>query len=83
MPQKEAGTGAKAKAGTAVKNKAVYKRLRNPACRPRNRRGSRTAAPRLRARRQASAARASSFANLKVPRLQRKAKKAGIKAGQP
>jgi hypothetical protein len=80
MVQKKAGTGVKAKAGTGVKNKALYKRLRNlgvsvkESTRVAN---SSAKTPRKRASQHSGAV--SSFANLKVPELRRRAKKAGVK----
>ena len=80
MVQKKAGTGVKNKAGTGVKNKALYKRLRNlgvsvkESTRVAN---SSAKAPRKRTSQRSGAV--SSFANLKVPELRRRAKKAGVK----
>ena len=68
------------KAGTGVKNKALYKRLRNlgvsakESARVANA-GAKTPSKKASARGGA----ASSYDNLKVPELQRRAKKAGIK----
>ena len=68
------------KAGTGVKNKALYKRLRNLGVSAKE--SARVAKASVKTPSKKASARggaASSYANLKVPELQRKAKKAGIK----
>jgi hypothetical protein len=80
MVQKKAGTGVKAKTRTGVKNKALYKRLRNLGVSAKE--SARVAntsvkTPTKKASQRGGAA--SSYANWKVPELRRRAKKAGIK----
>jgi Rho termination factor, N-terminal domain len=91
MVQKKAGTGVKARAGTGVKNKALYKRLRNlgvsakESARVANstakasgkKASQRSGASGKKASQRGGAV--SSLANLKVPELRRRAKKAGVK----
>jgi hypothetical protein len=68
------------KAGTGVKNKALYKRLRNLGVSAKESLRVANASART-SRKKASqrGAAVSSYDNLKVPELQRRAKKAGIK----
>jgi hypothetical protein len=80
MVQKKAGTGSKAKARTGVKNKALYKRLRNLGVSVKeSTRVANSSAKTSRKRAGQRGAAASSFASMKVTELQRRAKKAGIK----
>jgi Rho termination factor, N-terminal domain len=80
MVQKKAGTGAKAKARTGVKSKALYKRLRNLGVSAKeSARVANSSAKTSRKRASKRGAAASSFAGMKVTELQRRAKKAGIK----
>lgn len=80
MVQKKAGTGAKAKAKTGVKNKALYKRLRNLGVSTKeSARVANSSAKTSRKKASQHSGAASSFDNLKVPELRRRAKKAGIK----
>jgi hypothetical protein len=68
------------KAGTGVKNKALYKRLRNLGVSAKE--SARVAKASVKTPSKKASARggaASSYGNLKVPELQRRAKKAGIK----
>jgi Rho termination factor, N-terminal domain len=68
------------KAGTGVKNKALYKRLRKLGVSAKE--SLRVAKASVKTPSKKASARggaASSYDNLKVPELQRKAKKAGIK----
>jgi Rho termination factor, N-terminal domain len=68
------------KAGTGVRNKALYKRLRNLGVSAKE--SARVAKASIKTPSKKASARggaASSYDNLKVPELQRKAKKAGIK----
>ena len=68
------------KAGTGVKNKALYKRLRNLGVSAKE--SARVARASIKTPSKKASARggaASSYDNLKVPELQRRAKKAGIK----
>ena len=82
---------AQTKANTSVKNKALYKRLRNlgvsvkestrvanaSKTRPPSKKASKTRPPSKKASQRGGAA--TSYANWKVPQLQRRAKKVGIK----
>jgi Rho termination factor, N-terminal domain len=80
MVQKKAGVGVKAKARTGVKDKALYKRLRNLGVSAKE--SARVANGSAKASRKRASQRggaATSFANLKVPELRRRAKKVGIK----
>jgi Rho termination factor, N-terminal domain len=77
MVQKKAGTGVKAKARTGVKNKALYKRLRSLGVSAKE--SARVANSSAKTSRKRASGAVSSFANLKVPELRRRAKKAGIK----
>jgi Rho termination factor, N-terminal domain len=80
MVQKKAGTSVKAKAGTGVKNKALYKRLRNLGVSAKE--SARVANSSAKASGKKASQRSgavSSLANLKVPELRRRAKKAGVK----
>ena len=80
MVQKKTGTGAKTKASTGIKNKALYKRLRNLGVSVKE--SARVANSSAKTARQKASQRggaAGSFANMKVTELQRRAKKAGIK----
>jgi hypothetical protein len=80
MAQKKAGTGVKAKARTGVKNKALYKRLRNLGVSAKeSARVANSSAKTSRKKASQRSGAVSSFANLKVPELRRRAKKAGIK----
>jgi hypothetical protein len=80
MVQKKARTGAKAKARTGVKNKALYKRLRNLGVSAKeSTRVANSSAKTSRKRPSPRSGAVSSFANLKVPELRRRAKKAGVK----
>jgi hypothetical protein len=80
MVQKKAGTGGKAKARTGVKNKALYKRLRNLGVSVKeSTRVAKSSAKTSRTKAGQRGGAASSFANMKVPELRRRAKKAGIK----
>lgn len=80
MVQKKAGTGVKAKARTGVKNKALYKRLRNLGVSAKeSARVANSSAKTSRKRASQHSGAVSSFANLKVPELRRRAKKAGVK----
>jgi Rho termination factor, N-terminal domain len=80
MVQKKAATGAKAKARTGVRNKALYKRLRNLGVSAKeSARVANSSAKSSRKRASQRGGTATSFANLKVPELRRRAKKAGIK----
>ena len=68
------------KAGTGVRNKALYKKLRNLGVSAKE--SARVAKASIKTPSKKASARggaASSYDNLKVPELQRKAKKAGIK----
>ena len=68
------------KAGSGVKNKALYKRLRNLGVSAKE--SVRVARASIKTPSKKASARggaASSYDNLKVPELQRRAKKAGIK----
>jgi hypothetical protein len=68
------------KAGTGVKNKALYKRLRNLGVSAKESlRVANTSAKTSRKKASQRGAAVSSYDNLKVPELQRRAKKAGIK----
>jgi hypothetical protein len=81
MVQKKAGAGVKTKTKTGVKNKALYKRLRNLGVSVKE--STRVANSSAKASRKKASQRSgatSSFANLKVPELRRRAKKAGIKS---
>ncbi len=78
MAQKKAAAGRKAKAG--VKNKALYKRLRNLGVSVKE--STRVANSSAKASGKKASARGgsvSSLDNVKVPELRRRAKKAGIK----
>ena len=80
MVAKKAGTGVKNKAGTGVKSKALYKRLRNLGVSAKE--SARVANTSVKTPSKKASARggaASSYDNLTVSELQRKAKKAGIK----
>ena len=78
MVQKKAGTGVKARTG--VKNKALYKRLRNLGVSAKeSARVANSSAKSSRRRASQHSGAVSSFANLKVPELRRRAKKAGVK----
>jgi Rho termination factor, N-terminal domain len=87
MVQKKAGTGVKAKAGSGVKNKALYKRLRNlgvsakESARVANSSAKTSGKSAKTSGKKASqrSGAVSSFADLKVPELRRRAKRAGIK----
>jgi Rho termination factor-like protein len=80
MVQKKAGTGVKNKAGTGVKNKALYKRLRNLGVSVKeSTRVANSSAKASGKRASQPSGAASSFANLKVPELRRRAKQAGVK----
>lgn len=80
MVQKKATTGGKAKARTGVKNKALYKRLRNLGVSAKeSARVANSSAKSSRKRASQRGAATTTFANLKVPELRRRAKKAGIK----
>jgi hypothetical protein len=80
MVQKKAATGVKAKARTGVKNKALYKRLRNLGVSAKeSARVANSSAKTSRKRAGQRTGAVSSFANLKVPELRRRAKKAGVK----
>jgi len=71
---------AQKKAGTGVKNKALYKRLRKLGVSAKE--SARVAKASVKTPSKKASARggaASSYDNLKVPELQRRAKKAGIK----
>ena len=80
MVQKKTGTGVKANARTGVKNKALYKRLRNlgvsakESARVANKGGAKTSRTRT-----SQHGATHSLADLKAPELRRRAKKAGIK----
>ena len=65
------------KAGTGVKNKALYKRLRNLGVSAKE--SARVANSSAKTSRKRTSGTVSSFANLKVPELRRRAKKAGVK----
>jgi hypothetical protein len=65
------------KAGTGVKNKALYKRLRNLGVSAKE--SARVANGSAKTSRKRTSGAVSSFANLKVPELRRRAKKAGVK----
>jgi len=68
------------KAGTGVKNKALYKRLRNLGVSTKeSARVANTSAKTPSKKASARGGAASSYANWKVPELRRRAKKAGIK----
>lgn len=68
------------KAGTGVKNKALYKRLRNLGVSAKESvRVANTSAKTPRKKASQRGAAVSSYDNVKVPELQRRAKKAGIK----
>jgi hypothetical protein len=68
------------KTGTGVKNKALYKRLRNLGVSAKESvRVANTSARTSRKKASQRGAAVSSYDNLKVPELQRRAKKAGIK----
>jgi Rho termination factor, N-terminal domain len=74
------GTGSKTKAKTGVKNKALYKRLRNLGVSAKE--SARVASSSAKTSPKKASKRSgalSSFDNLKVPELRRRAKKAGIK----
>jgi hypothetical protein len=68
------------KAGTGVKNQALYKRLRNLGVSAKeSARVANSSAKTSRKRTGQHSGAVSSFANLKVPELRRRAKKAGVK----
>jgi Rho termination factor, N-terminal domain len=68
------------KAGTGVKNKALYKRLRNLGVSTKeSARVANASAKTSRKKASQGGGAVSSYDNLKVPELRRKAKKAGIK----
>jgi Rho termination factor, N-terminal domain len=68
------------KAGTNVKNKALYKRLRNLGVSVKeSARVANSSAKTSRKKASQRSGAVSSFANLKVPELRRRAKKAGVK----
>lgn len=78
MVRTKAGTGAKAKAKAGVKNKALYKRLRNLGVSVTE--SARVANNSVKASRKTANQRSrATFADMKVPELRRRAKKAGIK----
>jgi len=80
MPQKKTGTGVKTKPKTGVKNKSLYKRLRNLGVSAKE--SARVANSSAKTSRKSASKRTgsvSSFDNLKVPELRRRAKKAGVK----
>jgi Rho termination factor, N-terminal domain len=77
MVQKKAGTGVKVKTSTGVRNKALYKRLRNLGVSAKE--SARVADSSAKTSRKRASGTVSSFDNLKVPELRRRAKKAGIK----
>lgn len=80
MAQKKTGTGVKTKASTGVKDKALYKRLRNLGVSAKE--SARVANSSAKTSRKSASQRsgtASSFDNMKVPELRRRAKKAGVK----
>jgi hypothetical protein len=79
MVQKKAGTGVKNKAGTGVKNKALYKRLRNLGVSAKESARVANSSAKTSRKRGSQSGAVSSFANLKVPELRRRAKKAGVK----
>jgi hypothetical protein len=80
MAQKKAGTSVKTKARTGVKDKALYKRLRNLGVSTKeSARVANSSAKTSRKKATQHSSTVSSFANLKVPELRRRAKKAGVK----
>jgi Rho termination factor, N-terminal domain len=80
MPQKKATTGAKTKPRTGVKDKALYKRLRNLGVSAKeSARVANSSAKTSGKRASQHRSTVSSYDNLKVPELRRRAKKAGVK----
>lgn len=80
MAQKKTGTSVKTKARTGVKDKALYKRLRNLGVSAKeSARVANGSAKTSRRRASQHSGAVSSYDNLKVPELRRRAKKAGIK----
>lgn len=80
MAQKKAGTGVTTKSRTSVKDKALYKRLRNLGVSAKeSARVANSTAKTSRKRISQRGGAVSSYDNLKVPELRRRAKKAGVK----